>query len=124
MAQMKEYHMALGIFLFAVIFITGVFVATGSTMINRVTLPITDLSVVNHQNPTVALCRDTDGGDNIRVKGTLTDINGRSHVDLCISSSTVIEYFCSHNTLQNRTELCPSGTACSDGACRSKSVPK
>ncbi len=67
-------------------------------------------------------CTDSDGGDNLYVKGKTVDVS-TSKVDNCIDTKTVYEYYCSFDKVAQTTKvdgstyLCPSGYSCSDGAC-------
>lgn len=73
-------------------------------------------------------CTDTDGGRDYYVKGMITDSDGISQVDYCISLSTgnpivnLMEFYCSEEGIRAVSEeyLCPHG--CTDGACNECSV--
>ncbi len=70
-------------------------------------------------------CKDSDGGNNIYVKGTLTDKNDYqtkgsilTHEDFCLTKSTgdyITEFYCSGVYQDSSFISCPNG--CSDGAC-------
>ena len=61
-------------------------------------------------------CSDTDGGDEIYAKGTVTK-GTTSNTDSCYDSNTVREHYCSANTPAEHLVFCPYGYSCSDGAC-------
>lgn len=72
-------------------------------------------------------CYDTDSGINVVVSGTCTDAFN-SYEDSCVgeggigvppSTIAVNEWFCEQNTCLMIEELCPQGTECVNGACRS-----
>lgn len=75
-----------------------------------------------------AACTDSDGGVNLGMAGTCTDIHGQAFTDTCDSASTVIEYICDDTDRVNKTrkgagecgwynsKVCPSGV-CQNGAC-------
>lgn len=70
-------------------------------------------------------CTDSDGGQNIYVKGIVT-LGSQTYTDTCINSSTVYEYYCPSPTIypndpnlfEAYSTACPSGYACQDGACK------
>lgn len=61
-------------------------------------------------------CTDTDGGQNLYVKGALTSgyWNG---TDSCFENGRVLENWCSGTIPNAQSFACPNGTACSNGAC-------
>ena len=61
-------------------------------------------------------CTDTDGGKNYYVKGQL-DAN---KIDACVSSTLLLEYYCSGNVKSSEEYTCVSG--CSNGACISSNT--
>ena len=78
-------------------------------------------------------CTDSDGGNNIYTKGTVT-YNGATYTDECAyctgacppppqpcppsTCGAVKEYYCQNGVMQNTTTVCPSGFTCQDGACK------
>ncbi|MFH0714048.1 MAG: hypothetical protein V1722_05520, partial [Candidatus Micrarchaeota archaeon] len=68
-------------------------------------------------------CSDTDGGDAIAVKGTVTYINSlgatATETDSCITSGTsqVSEFYCQNGAMVQTSHYCSSGQMCSNGAC-------
>lgn len=75
-----------------------------------------------------AYCKDTDGGWNYYVKGTVTqqrrDRRVKIKVDKCRSSELLIEWACSGSAIRKKTYDCSKeGKECSDGACIS-SIPQ
>ncbi|VVC02530.1 Uncharacterised protein [Candidatus Bilamarchaeum dharawalense] len=69
-------------------------------------------------------CTDNDNGDNRYVKGSVTyfykyngNPNTYTYTDYCKDSDTVSESFCVGTTPNIWDRDCPSGYACSDGAC-------
>ena len=82
---------------------------------------------------TTTNCIDSDGGNNIFSKGTVT-YNGATYTDECAyctgacpsgiypcpppSCGAVKEYYCQNVVMQNTTTVCPSGYTCQDGACK------
>lgn len=77
---------------------------------------------------TAKSCDDSDGGNNLLVKGTVhwSSVEAQydyKNDDSCVSDSTVREYQCdSTKKVGYYNDLaCPSGTKCSDGACVSSS---
>lgn len=67
--------------------------------------------------PQTSYCSDSDNGQNVYAKGTMSDESG-TYQDYCSGSDSVIEYFCSIPFDQNSVKLsCPSGYSCQDGAC-------
>jgi len=83
--------------------------------------------------PTQITCIDSDGGDNIYTKGSITIKNSKGgqwiYTDYCQGTNALQEYNCLANTA-NYTEdnasnayllsyhACPSGYLCMDGACK------
>ncbi|VVC04524.1 Uncharacterised protein [Candidatus Bilamarchaeum dharawalense] len=63
-----------------------------------------------------APCSDSDNGKDQYTKGTATKSTSTS-TDSCSGSDKVVEYYCSANGILSETMTCPSGFACSDGAC-------
>ncbi len=70
------------------------------------------------------VCTDTDGGDKIYTKGTVTysyKYNGvpssSTYTDYCNGTSAVIESFCVGTTPNIWNRPCPTGYSCSAGAC-------
>jgi hypothetical protein len=61
-------------------------------------------------------CTDTDGGLSIYTKGVCISAKG-SYTDYCRSSYNLIEYQCYDNNCIALNVSCPSGYACSNGAC-------
>jgi subtilisin family serine protease len=64
-------------------------------------------------------CIDSDGGENVMVKGTIT-CGSESKTDVCYSSATVQEYYYDAGIESYGSHYldCPTGTTCSDGACK------
>ena len=71
-------------------------------------------------------CTDSDGGANPYVKGTVivTRISAQNRevwvnsTDYCLGNGRLVEYFCYDDNVAGYTNnTCPSGYACSDGAC-------
>ena len=63
------------------------------------------------------LCTDSDGGVNLKVKGTATDSSG-TETDYCYADGALAEYSCLSNYAKKRGYFnCPSGYKCDDGAC-------
>ena len=76
-------------------------------------------------------CTDSDGGNNIYIKGTTTgpDAYGgntsriATYTDSCDGTSRVLEFYCnttnSNSPYVTATNIpCPTGTTCQDGACK------
>jgi hypothetical protein len=67
-----------------------------------------------------AACNDTDGGVDIYIKGTTT-LAGYVNHDNCTGASEVEDFYCDvdfgKESIQSRSETCPIGYGCSDGAC-------
>ena len=64
-------------------------------------------------------CTDSDGGNNIYVKGTAST-GSSTATDFCYSTNSVTEYYCSSQTataLTSLTYVCPIGYSCVTGAC-------
>lgn len=78
-------------------------------------------------NVPLPTCTDTDGGNNILVKGTLSFKNfTQSNVvtDFCDISGQLTEYYCtSANSYKWTISSCPIGLTCRDGACVKSSAP-
>jgi hypothetical protein len=65
-------------------------------------------------------CFDTDDGQNLAVRGTVSGFqSGHTYSlsDKCVSSSSLTEYYCQKDASQSISSLCPAGTVCSSGAC-------
>jgi hypothetical protein len=60
-------------------------------------------------------CEDSDEGNDVYVKGTITK-GENEYTDYCLDNS-VIEYYCANNEINSVVSKCPSGYSCSDGAC-------
>ena len=69
---------------------------------------------------TAAACTDSDGGKDITVKGTVT-CGTRVYTDVCYSTAAVQEYVYDAGIEDYGSMYinCPSGTTCSEGACKS-----
>lgn len=61
-------------------------------------------------------CKDSDGGRNPEVQGTVTNILG-SFPDTCKNERTLFEHTCKGNVHRKETVPCP--VRCRDGACAS-----
>lgn len=61
-------------------------------------------------------CTDSDFGRDIFTKGTTND-GSASYTDSCGGSSSVVESYCSNNTIVRETINCPDGYSCSNGTC-------
>ncbi|MBI5228734.1 hypothetical protein HY991_01390 [Candidatus Micrarchaeota archaeon] len=71
----------------------------------------------------VTNCTDSDGGYNIYTRGSCySSVYGYSLYDYCLSSSQLVEFYCSAGACRNSTVTCPSGYTCSVGACVRSSV--
>jgi len=83
--------------------------------------------------PNSITCTDSDGGDNIYTKGTITIKNSKggqwTYSDYCQGTNALQEYSCladtSHYTEDNAENAyllgyhtCPTGYTCQDGACK------
>lgn len=73
---------------------------------------------------TSSFCADSDGGANLTVLGYVSDDNA-DYADYCVSSTQaypnhVFEFICNAEKLGvGLLYLCPTGTTCQDGACKS-----
>jgi hypothetical protein len=66
-------------------------------------------------------CTDTDSGDDIYLKGTVTSgsvLASSSLTDGCFDSVTLREYYCVGNDPASATRECPTDYECHVGACR------
>jgi len=79
-----------------------------------------------HYSP-IAGCSDSDGGQNIFEKGTVSvrmddyikkTSSVRSESDYCYDGTEVVEYSCAGNTPRVAKKSCPERFYCEDGACR------
>ncbi|MBI5224010.1 hypothetical protein HY990_06340 [Candidatus Micrarchaeota archaeon] len=66
--------------------------------------------------PTSNLCQDTDNGMSYFIQGRTTQ-SGTVRMDECSRFDSVREFYCQNNAIQNVIYQCPSGYACSNGAC-------
>jgi hypothetical protein len=62
-------------------------------------------------------CTDSDNGITYDVKGTATK-GGTKKVDYCINTASLMEYYCSGNSILQTSYSCPFG--CLNGACKSQ----
>jgi hypothetical protein len=66
-------------------------------------------------------CTDTDGGNNPSVRGNATGYYSQQYynnMDYCITSSVLVEYYCSVGLKYNSTMSCSGNyTGCTNGAC-------
>lgn len=63
-------------------------------------------------------CTDSDGGKDYREQGTTREPSGFEAVDVCVGSTSLLEYFCSEDELVDSLRYsCPSGQSCSEGRC-------
>ncbi|MCI0503552.1 hypothetical protein L0Y65_02465 [Candidatus Micrarchaeota archaeon] len=67
-------------------------------------------------------CKDTDGGKNATVRGTVTSASG-NYTDSCVVFESVEEYYCFGAIAQKTTLQCPEGHECHMGACVVKMPP-
>jgi hypothetical protein len=66
-------------------------------------------------------CTDTDSGDDIYLKGTVTSgsvLSSSSLTDGCLDSETLREYYCVGTEPASASRACPFGYECHVGACR------
>ncbi|NYZ77750.1 hypothetical protein H0O02_05565 [Candidatus Micrarchaeota archaeon] len=63
----------------------------------------------------VVPCVDSDNGNLIAEKGTITK-GEATYTDYCVDES-VVEYYCANNEINSIISRCPGGYACIDGAC-------
>ena len=79
-----------------------------------------------HYSP-VTGCTDTDGGQNIFEKGTVSvrvddyikkTSSVKSESDYCYDGTEVVEYFCAGNNPRVAKKSCPERFYCEDGACK------
>ncbi|MBI2057048.1 hypothetical protein HYT91_02220 [Candidatus Pacearchaeota archaeon] len=84
----------------------------------------TTTNQTNTTSATTYTCTDSDGGMNYNIKGNVVASSPTSNInviDLCSSSSALIEYFCTADKQQTGgTYICPNG--CSNGACVSSTT--
>ncbi len=71
---------------------------------------------------TIPNCVDSDGGQDVFIKGSVTT-NTTLYWDFCVASNTtaftVNEYYCNSFGLPANVRInCPSSYVCNDGACR------
>jgi hypothetical protein len=67
------------------------------------------------------VCTETDGGNDIYNKGTLTSgsvLSETTRTDSCSDSNTVREYYCTGSDFASELRDCPSGYECQNGECR------
>jgi len=74
------------------------------------------------QNVTVGTltlqCTDTDGGKEIKVKGTATNTAGGKGEDVCSGADVITEHYCNNDgTFASVDMLCLKGFKCENGAC-------
>ncbi len=75
------------------------------------------------QNCPLPSCTDSDGGNNIYIKGIVTEkgiTQSREHADYCLNSTQVMEVNCSNdywNVWTSTPIACPVGYLCQDGSC-------
>jgi len=68
-------------------------------------------------------CSETDGGNNVNVKGRCTDNTHGTQTDACIALDSppytlqLYEYNCVSGTCQTSVTSCPSSYTCQDGKC-------
>ncbi len=63
-----------------------------------------------------AVCTDSDSGHDYSEKGTVRYL-GKTNQDSCYSDITVLEYYCSGNSIAYERISCVPGEYCSDGRC-------
>ena len=66
-------------------------------------------------------CSDTDGGDDIYQRGTLTVgtiVASSNYQDSCDDDDTVKEYYCVGDSYASHNVNCPTGYECSSGRCK------
>lgn len=84
------------------------------------TIGISDITqliyYVNCMKPKVA-CTDTDGGNMPNTKGRATSPT-QAEEDTCINTTKLKERVCESNAVITKEVTCPTGTSCSDGACK------
>lgn len=66
----------------------------------------------------VIICTDSDGGNNLFLKGQTQDSSGNLRTDYCMdNASDIAEFYCKDDTIYGNYTSCPSGYSCSGGAC-------
>ena len=79
---------------------------------------------------TIVSCTDNDKYQNVSIFGQVatTDQNGnvKFYPDTCTSTTNVVQYYCTTSSLgfgvDKREYYCPTGTTCSNGACKAQPV--
>lgn len=66
--------------------------------------------------PNTGACTDGDGGKDIFTASSVL-AGGNYYDDACVDASNVKEYFCENGTFSFTEFPCPSGYACTNGAC-------
>ncbi len=61
-------------------------------------------------------CSDSDGGEEIFVKGTTT-YGSTVYEDYCLSYNVIYEYYCEDGVLNQKQVMCPDGMDCENGYC-------
>lgn len=61
-------------------------------------------------------CSDSDGGQDRYEQGTTSYLE-ESYTDACYSADTVLEYYCSGNSIKSVRLICTEGYTCYQGAC-------
>lgn len=71
--------------------------------------------------PTVVECTDSDGGQILNKKGTVTTTKSgkpKTYMDSCSGNDKIVEYYCSNKGgVVSKVLKCPGTSTCVDGAC-------
>jgi len=83
---------------------------------NETALPNETDNLANATTGNIAFCNDSDNGKNIFNSGNASsDVQNAS--DRCLNESMVMEFYCLGSSMMNESLECPTGYACSAGAC-------
>ena len=67
-------------------------------------------------------CKDSDGGRNYAVKGTMVNGTKAPQTDFCFNTKSLNEYYCNNGAATGEMYACPNG--CKDGACAPTPIVK
>ena len=87
----------------------------GKTYSNPCFAQVAGVSVSSQGECAIPTCSDSDSGNNVLEKGTVTS-GTTAYADTC-SGASVVEYYCAAGGMKSETVACPQNYYCESGVC-------